>query len=276
MSTSSNNLKEIGQAQHAKKVADAKMLFCRVMGITASMWKPDPTASWKDDPSLKVIHFVRHGQGYHNLLGEVCRDNGMSFSETGEYDLAISENCPYMVPGIEDPPLTAVGRQDAKYLRNIVPLLQVELIVTSPLRRATETVLLGFQECITNGVPVVMHEDCREQIGVFLCDKRSDLNDFLEDIRYASVDFSMMNSDEDAMWQPTQRESMLEMAQRAEAFLLWLRERPEREIVVGTHSAWLMAVFNIVLQHDTSVNAEQFTSMFETGEMRSVFVKWEV
>lgn len=272
--SASKHLKEVGQAQHAAKAAEAKLLFHPSVGITASMWSPDSGVSWKDDPTRKLIHFVRHGQGYHNLLGEVCRQNGAEFSETGDYELAIAEKCPYMLPGIQDPPLTAIGRKDATFLRNIAPLLHVELLVSSLLRRATETILIGFKNCVSNGVPIVAHEGCREQCGVFLCDRRSHVSDYTEDPRYGAVDYTLLGSDEDSMWKPTRRETMLEMTQRAESFLLWLRNRPEREIVVGTHSAWLMAVFNIILQYDQSVNLDYATSMFETGEMRSLVLRW--
>lgn len=269
------HLKEVGQSQHAAKAAEAKLLFHPTIDITASVWSPDSGVSWKDDPKRKVIHFVRHGQGYHNLLGEVCRDHGARFSETGEYELTIAEKCPYMLPGIQDPSLTTIGRKDAMFLRNLAPLLHVELLVVSPLRRASETVLIGFRNCISNGVPLIAHEDCREQCGVFLCDKRSSVSEYVEDPRYAAVDFTHLGSDEDSMWCPTRRETMLEMAQRAESFLLWLRNRPEREILVGTHSAWLMAVFNVVLKYEASTNLDYITSMFDTGEMRSVILCWD-
>jgi broad specificity phosphatase PhoE len=236
------------QAQHAQKAAEAKLQF-RGAGLNGSVYNSVNDVDWKSSERCKLIHFVRHGQGYHNLLGDVSRRYGAQFSETGEYEVAIKEQCPYMLPAIQDPPLTSVGREDSQKLRVVATTIAPELLVVSPLRRATETILIGFHAAGMHGtVPIVAHEGCREQLGVFLCDKRSDIADYVEDGRYHRVDFSHIQSDSDTLWQETYRESMLEMAQRAEDLLLWLlRERPEREIVIGTHSAWLMAVFHIVL-----------------------------
>lgn len=281
MEPSAHLLKAVGQAQHAQKAAQAKQNFKRSLGCNIRCWDSEKT--WRNLPNTKLIRFIRHGQGYHNLLGEVSRSLGAVFSETGDYDVAIKENCPYMLPSIEDPPLTAVGRNDAKLLRNIENSLDAELFVTSPLRRAAETILIGFCNTLrTNpSIPLIAHEGCREQCGVFICDKRSDVSDYNEDMRYSRIDYSHIADDVDSYWSATDRESMLEMSYRAERFLTWLLyERPEREIVVGTHSAWLMAVFNVVLDTDNATDEEgsncsaQLQSMFATGEMRSVLLSW--
>lgn len=271
----------IGQTQHALKAAEARLSFRRELQCKVVSW--DKHKAWRGDDNTKLIHFIRHGQGYHNLLGEVSREYGAVFSETGEYEIAVNENCPYMLPSIQDPPLTATGRHDAKLLRPQVETLDVELLVTSALRRASETMLIGFHDILQakDSMAFIAHEGCREQCGVFLCDKRSDISDYKEDLRYSLIDYSLIPSDEDGHWKPTERESMLEMSYRAEKFFFWLlHERPEREIVVGTHSAWLMAVFNVVLDTDSATDtagnscAEKLQSMFATGEMRSVLLSW--
>lgn len=271
MSESAPDLKTIGQLQHAAKAAEAKSLYKGSI-IKAKLLKED---NWRSSNSRKLVHFVRHGQGYHNLLGQVSRDYGAVFSETGDFELAVKEQCPYMLPAIQDPSLTAIGREDAKGIRSRGNTIKPELLVTSPMRRAAETILVGFPNV---SVPIVAHEGCREQLGVFICDKRSDLTDYKEDGRYSMIDYNLIESNEDTLWQETKRETMLEMAYRAEAFLHWLRDRPERDIVVGTHSAWLMAVFNVVLDVDSSASsveeAEHLHSMFSTGEVRSVLLDW--
>ena len=66
-------------------------------------------------------------------------------------------------------------------------------------------------------------------------------------------------------------ETPAEMAQRAYDFLLWLRARPETEIVVSSHSAWLFSAFNAVMRCDPPELAE----WFHTGEMRSVRISFE-
>ncbi|CAJ1334131.1 unnamed protein product [Effrenium voratum] len=83
---------------------------------------------------------------------------------------------------------------------------------------------------------------------------------------FPRVDVSQIKHEEDPT-SLTVRESHLEMAQRAHDFLLWLRSRPEKEIVVGTHSGFLMALFNVALDV-----ADESKSYFQTGELRSVVV----
>ena len=51
-------------------------------------------------------------------------------------------------------------------------------------------------------------------------------------------------------------------------FMVWLMNRPEKEIVISTHSAWLFSVFNTVLECDDS----SLAAWFVNGEMRSVQV----
>jgi broad specificity phosphatase PhoE len=220
------DLRAIGQAQHAAKAAEAKQQFTKADQVKASLWQQADGDSWRAQPHTKLVHFVRHGQGYHNLLGEVTRDYGATFSETGDYDLAVQENCPYLLPGIHDPPLTSIGREDAKRLKGLACALQTELYVVSPMKRSTQTILIGFRQHMLQNplVPVIAHEGCREQVGVFLCDKRSSLSDYRDE--YSSVDYSLMEGgEEDSMWQTRTRESMLQMAWRADAFLTWVQVR---------------------------------------------------
>lgn len=265
----------LGQAQHGAKAAEAKLLFRKENPVQAALYQPAVGDSWKEQPNTKLVHFIRHGQGYHNLLGEVTRDFGATFSETGDYDLAVKENCPYLLPAILDPPLTSIGRDDAKRLKPFAgKTVHPELLVVSPMKRATQTVLIGFREFIQQNpmVPIVAHEDCREQFGVFTCDKRSDVEDYKEE--FPAVNYDLLADSTDVLWQPKQRESMLEMAYRADRFLDWLYERPEKEIVVGTHSAWLMALYNVAMEVESSGSSESLKTFFRTGEMRSTLLTW--
>jgi len=117
----------------------------------------------------KVIHLVRHGQGYHNLLGEVYQQMGVQFGSAGE---DLSSNNPYRRPEILDPPLTELGRAQAKALRPQTRQLSPELVVVSPLARATQTALLAFPHLLgTNGspptTPFICHEgDAQPQVAV--------------------------------------------------------------------------------------------------------------
>ena len=141
------------------------------------------------------------------------------------------------------------------------------------MKRATETIMLGFQPKMKQApnIPIIAHEGCREQCGVFMCDKRSTKSEYME--IFPSIDYSHIISEEDSIWKERNRESMLEMAYRAHDFLNWLFEgisSDYNEIVVGTHSAWLMAVFGVTMEIDKG--SEYLKTMFATGECRSVIV----
>ena len=51
----------------------------------------------------------------------------------------------------------------------------------------------------------------------------------------------------------------------------WVRDRPESEIIVATHSAWLFTLLNTVIESDGA----DLASWFLTGELRSVIVSFE-
>lgn len=269
----SAELQKKGHEEHSKAALEAKAHYDRPL-IRARRLRTDE--SFRSDGSTKLVHFIRHGQGYHNLMGEYARMVGVTISEgagaaSGETAPDLS---PYKLPAIIDPPLTSKGRDDAKRLRAVAPSLKPELLVVSPLRRATQTVLIGFKHLFassdTCSVPLLAHDGCREQIGVNICDSRSEVSDYEEE--FPSVDYSLIESNEDKAWTDSHRETYLEMAQRAHDFLMWIKDRPETEIVVGTHSAFLMAATNVCLDTD---NDETLTSFFATGEMRSTILTFE-
>ena len=90
-------LRAIGEKQHGAKAAEAKRDFSVESPYKASVWDEQCDRSQlRTNPDVKLVHFIRHGQGYHNLLGEVTRDLGASFSETGNYEEAVRDKCPYL------------------------------------------------------------------------------------------------------------------------------------------------------------------------------------
>jgi len=68
-----------------------------------------------------------------------------------------------------------------------------------------------------------------------------------------------------------QRESMEDISHRAYDFLVeYLYRRPEREVAVVGHSAWLLAMTNAVIEFDEeSGDGEEFGTMFGQAEIRS-------
>lgn len=227
----------------------------------------------------KVVHLIRHGQGFHNLcalsigrearcsrrLGDIYRDFGRSVDSTGQED---DQSNPYGRPEIVDPPLTAVGREQAKALRPTTTALSgVDLVVVSPLARAVQTAQLALPH-LKGKVPWIGHPDVAESSGKNTCDKRRDKAEIVEDFPF--VDWALFESEEDNFWTPT-RETARSVSDRGYEFLLWLRARRERQVAVATHSAWLFTLLNTCLACDDL----ELASWFMTGELRSLVLEYE-
>lgn len=229
----------------------------------------------------KVLHLVRHGQGFHNLLADIARSGGQQFDSSGKFKGDPSEH-PYIRPEILDPPLTALGREQALAQQAAARAVNVELVVVSPLSRATHTGLLAFQhlvpktrpsdESVASGPPVafVCQPLCAEQQGVHICDKHRPIGEL--EVDFPFVDYSVALEHEGFPWEEGRRESDVEVATRGFAFMLWLRALEEREIAVATHSAWLFTLLNAVI--DTA-NTPELSYWFQTGELRTVVVRFE-
>ena len=102
------------------------------------------------------------------------------------------------------------------------------------------------------------------------CNKALPLSQIKED--YPLVDFSLITyGDEDTMWnQYAHREKPIDEANRAYDFLTqFIMNRPESDIAVVCHSAWLFSVCNAVVDCDGDDSLE---SWFATGEIRSMRV----
>ncbi|KAL7116902.1 hypothetical protein ACP275_03G035400 [Erythranthe tilingii] len=81
-------------------------------------------------------------------------------------------------------------------------------------------------------------ELCRERLGVNWCDKRRSISEYTT--LFPAIDFSLIESDDDTLWELDVRETNEDIARRGLKFLNWLWSREEREIAVVTHSALLM------------------------------------
>jgi len=212
-----------------------------------------------------VVHFVRHGQGYHNLIADLYREAGREWNS-----LTAEGDNPYKRPEVVDPPLTELGRSQARSLQRSVDNLEVQLVVLSPLTRTTQTALLAFEHLIANAstsakVPFVAHDGCHEIGGVHTCDRRRSLSELRRD--FPAVDYQTASvREDDPLWSASHRETLPEVAARGYDFLLWLRQRRERNIAVVSHSTFLRTLFNAVLHCESP----SLQDRLETGEMRSV------
>lgn len=144
-------------------------------------------------------------------------------------------------------------------------LANTELVVTSPLTRCLQTALLSFPTLVadannadsdTNNIPFVAHEAIRETVN-YACDRRRSISE-LEPHYHERVCFRAIEHDHDELWESyvrrlgsteewdKHRESaeLYAVADRARDFLEWVRERPEQNIVVCTHSAFLRCILS--------------------------------
>lgn len=210
------------------------------------------------DP-CKIVHLVRHGQGFHNLMADMAHQQGLEWKQ-----FVRSDENPYTKPELLDAPLTEKGRQQAIKLQTAVAALpdKPQLVVCSPNCRALQTGLLVWQELV-GVVPFVAHELAREETGVHVCDKRRPVS--LARREFPQVDFSLLQSDEDMIFSDDHRESKAQVGERIYGFLEWLSQRPETHVAINSHSGWLLTLLNGVCESDASLKG-----WFQTGEMRSI------
>jgi broad specificity phosphatase PhoE len=216
-----------------------------------------------DDTITKIVHFQRHGQGYHNLLGEVLREAGLKPS-VDSMDPAVN---PWLRPEIVDSPLTEKGKEECRQQCTTASLLNPELVVVSPLLRAIQTAEISFGHVFDQSkIPWVAHEGCREELGVLVCNKRRPLSLIQGD--YPNIEFNGEMSEEDTLWHPTERESGISKSDRIYDFLVnFLAQRPESEIAVVGHSATLFHMCNAVIDCGDDLD---LSSWFLTSEIRSI------
>ncbi|KAI3465178.1 hypothetical protein Pfo_021841 [Paulownia fortunei] len=196
----------------------------------------------------KTIHLVRHAQGFHNVAGE-------------------KDHSAYLSPEFFDAQLTPLGWQQVDNLRKHVHSSglsrRIELVIVSPLLRTMQTAVgvfggEGYADGIDvpplmaentrnssrpaisslNSPPFVAMELCREHLGVHWCDKRRSISEYKP--LFPAIDFSLIESDADTLWKLDVREANEELAERGLKFLNWLWTRKETEIVVVTHSGFLI------------------------------------
>lgn len=219
--------------------------------------------------TTKIVHFQRHGQGYHNLLGDVLRDAGIR-PDIFSSDPAIN---PWIRPEIVDSPLTELGKRQCEGQRASASLLNPEVVVVSPLLRAVQTAKLSFADydcdSSNNGnsaVPWIAHEGCREELGYLVCNKRRQLSEIRSD--FPELQYPPEMAEEDNLWNPSAFESETAKGNRIYGFLVdFLAERPEQNLAVVCHSAWLAAMCNDVIDCGGD---ENLTSWFGVSEIRSV------
>lgn len=261
----------------AKKVLDHQDAEQQRKALAPSL----SMAPWR---YTKTLHFVRHGQGFHNVAGHIDHEN-------------------YKSEEYADAHLTELGWQQAESLgRHVRAInLPVDLVVVAPLTRALETAVAAFgshqepwrcqpeqllmvpQESAegkkaahaaisSSGCPPFLaYELCREHLGVHPCDRRSATSTYRA--RFPAVDFSLIATEQDVQWTLEHRETKAEIRARGLAFLQWVMARPEQHIAVVTHSSFLhftMSCFG----HDAATHVQDdLHRWYDNCEMRTVVLQ---
>lgn len=231
----------------------------------------------------KRLHFIRHGEGVHNVYRKAEFDAGRT-------PTAKRWNIESVPRELWDPELTALGREEAKRAQAEARRCRPELLVTSPLRRAVQTLLIAYEGAVSAGVPVVAHELCREIFfgqDPSIYDSRRGRSDCQED--FPKVDFESYVlleelvagegplAGKDPLWWHCASPfgvgaNGLDETAAVDAafhFLCWLFDRPETEIAVATHSLFLLALLHGTLSFEQPLDSPQ---VFRTGELRSFVV----
>ena len=190
----------------------------------------------------KHIYLIRHGEATHNVAPKPWGEE------------------------LIDARLTEKGASQADALRERAAALPVELVVVSPLTRTLDTAMRSLGPLQQRGVPFVAVEECREQFGKNLPDKRRAISAVASE--FERVDFSGLRaSDADSLF-TSERESLEALAARADRFLELLFARPETHIAVVTHSSFLAALLNAALDTSASPAASEWFANAELRELR--------
>ena len=258
-----------------KKLKDLGALdIQRPLRITG---EPIQIAAMNGDTTTKVIHFQRHGQGFHNLICDIWREKGFPI----DFDSKDPNVNPVIRSEFLDPPLTETGRQQCKDRRSECAKMSPELVIVSPLLRCIQTAKLSFQDhCHPHTsstrskipIPWVSHEGCREELGLLVGNKRRPISEIQLD--HPDIDFSPIEHDEDVLWDNygSRRETLLEKSERIYDFLAeYVMNRPEKEIAIVCHSAYLFTLLNAVMD----IEEDDLRYWFLTSEVRSMTVRFE-
>ena len=186
----------------------------------------------------KYIHFVRHGEGFHDLYDDQT---------------------------IPDPNLTEHGRKQCEHLRDIFPYHdRIQLACASPLRRTIQTALIAFEPYLQSG----KHRVLAVPRGQESSSQPSNIGRSPEVLKPEFgnlVDLSHVKEDwnsKEGLWASDDRTLDL----RARDFRLLLRARAEDEIVVVSHGNFLHHITGNIDDH-----GEQTGGFWKNAEFRTYY-----
>ncbi|KAI0161132.1 histidine phosphatase superfamily [Hypoxylon sp. FL1284] len=139
---------------------------------------------------------------------------------------------------IPDAPLTPLGKKQAASLARQIPALQqeVELVVSSPLRRTLQTTTLGWGPAVSRlgGPQTVVLLPAAQECNALPCDTGSPREALAADPEFAVFDLAPLAPDwtsKRGFYAPDEAA----LARRARAVRRFLRDRPETAIALVAH-----------------------------------------
>ena len=177
----------------------------------------------------KIIHFQRHGQGYHNLICDILREERKGSIDFDSSDPMVN---PMVRMEVLDPPLTYLGivQSQARRLDSILSStvddgdhyhpdrtqnlatqaesctrykVSPQLVIVSPMLRCLQTAQYTFQDFYPHDpsckIPWIAHEGCREELGLLVGNKRRCRSEIM--LEYPEIDFSHVMYEDDVLWE---------------------------------------------------------------------------
>ncbi|RQM12184.1 hypothetical protein DD237_002821 [Peronospora effusa] len=202
----------------------------------------------RDGVELKLVVFLRHGEGMHNVAIEKYGSDAWN-----------TYYC--KLPEYLDAPLTAKGvkqaEESSKRLNDEIDNgLQLQHVLLSPLERALQTFTIVYQNQTTK-MSVKPLELPREVLGVHTCDERRAISE--KRMQYPELDFSGFISDQDPWWTPDHRETDVEIEARAIKFLgLIFSNTSAQSLGVVSHSVFGAALLRVIGHPEYSLGTAEF------------------
>jgi broad specificity phosphatase PhoE len=192
----------------------------------------------------RVVHFIRHAQGYHNV------DDDQT---------------------IPDPDLTPKGREQCKHLSTIFPHFDsIDLVCASPIRRAIQTASISMDPYLQSGKNKILALPLAQEAPAEPANTPSGIKR-LQDEYGNIVNFERCYelSDYDSK-SGTFAPDGQALEGRAATLRKFLRDREEEEIVVVSHGQFLHYV-----SRDVDDDGKQINGDWENTEYRS-YIFWPV
>ena len=180
----------------------------------------------KDNLSQKNIYFIRHAESEHNVLERQYMKRLIEFDKINVYD----------------PKLSPDGIKQTNELKEKIKEKKINFdsVFISPLSRAMQTYFL-IEDAINNDADIIVTDFVREVLSMYLDkNKGKELSKLKEENKNKKLNFEFMTKE---YWWfdkgeniDSESEDDEEFSLRLKLFLLWITFRPDKNILIISHS----------------------------------------